>query len=328
MNSSRIVQPIDDLRNQILLGDVRSRLSEIPARSVDAVITSPPYWGLRDYGRKSQLGQEISVDDWVANLIEVMEQIARVLKPTGTVWLNVADRYARTPGMGAPKKSLVGGPERLMLALIEQGWIVRNKIIWAKPNPLPDSIKDRLTTTHETIFLLSRSARYYFDLDAVRVPHLTKPEGTGKRQRAPEQLRSTRIGRSHHPLGKNPGDVWTVPTSRYRGAHFATFPEKLVSTPLLAATPERVCVTCGQPWLVRTLGAVAVDGLIHRPKRRLTKPCSCGSSGWQPGLVLDPFMGAGTVAVVAQTHGRDWLGIELNADYRRLALKRIAEAAA
>jgi DNA modification methylase len=318
---------VSGFRNTILLGDVRDRIGNLPDASVDAVITSPPYFALRDYGVAGQLGAESSVDEWVAGLVVVMDEVARVLKPSGTVWLNVGDRYSRHERMGAPSKSLLGGPERLMLALIARGWIVRNKIVWAKPNSLPDSVKDRLTTTYEVVFLLARSPRYYFDLDAIRVPHLT-PVGRSKNQvRAKALQRSTRSGRSHHPLGKNPGDVWTVATSRYRGAHFATFPEGLVEKPLLASVPQRVCITCGQPWLVRTLGVVAVDGLVHQPRRRFSRVCTCRAT-WQPGLVLDPFMGSGTVAVVAQKRRRDWLGIELNAEYREMALKRLAEAKA
>lgn len=316
-----------DFRNQILLGDVRERLDDIPARSVDAVVTSPPYWNLRNYGVSGQIGQEASVQAWVDELVTVMRGIERVLKPTGTVWLNVADRFSRHERMGARPKSLLGGPERLMLALIDEGWIVRNRVVWAKTNPLPDSVKDRLTTAHETIFLLTRSADYFFDLDQIRVPHQTKPSAkrTFINHRPEAMLRSARVGRSHHPLGKNPGDVWTVPTSRFRGAHFATYPEALVLPPLRASVPERVCVSCGVPWTVRTLGALAVDGTIPAPKRLWSSACGC-SAGWRAGLVLDPFMGAGTTAVVAEAEGRDWLGIELNPAYRELALRRIIEA--
>ncbi len=313
-------------RNQIMLGDVRQQLDLVPDDSVDTVITSPPYFALRNYGQTGQLGQEATVEEWVANLADVLDDLTRVLKPSGTVWLNVADRYSRATRMGAVNKSLVGGPERLMLELMSRGWIVRNRVVWAKPNPLPDSVKDRLATSHEVLFLLSRSPTYFFDLDAIRIPHVTRPRPT-RQQRAPEQLRSARIGRSHHPNGKNPGDVWTIATSRYNGAHFATFPEELVRRPVLATVPERICRTCGQPWLTRTIGAVAVDGLIPNPKRRLSQGCGCQSS-WRPGLVLDPFMGAGTVGVVAQANKRDWLGIELNPIYKQLALQRIHKSTA
>lgn len=314
----------DPARNKILLGDVRTQLAKIPDASVDAVITSPPYFALRDYGQKRQIGLEASVDGWVNEIVTVMQGVARVLKPTGTVWLNVADRYSRHDRMGATPKSLLGGPERLMLALIADGWIIRNRVIWAKPNPLPDSVKDRLTASHETIFLLSRSPKYFFDLDAIRVAHQNKPTNSRAftNQRPDSLERSVRLGRSHHPLGKNPGDVWSVPVSAFRGAHFATFPERLVERPLLASVPERTCSECGEPWMVRTLGALAVDGTVPKQKRQWSQACDCAGS-WRPGLVLDPFMGAGTVAVVAEDHGRDWLGIELNPDYRRLAMQRV-----
>jgi site-specific DNA-methyltransferase (adenine-specific) len=323
-------------RNSVIVGDIRSALAPLPSDSVDCVITSPPYYLLRDYGVSGQIGLEPSVEIWVDELRLAMRGIARVLKPTGTVWLNLGDSYSRHPRYGAPAKSLLLGPERLALGLVEDGWTVRNRIAWGKPNPMPSSVGDRLNTTWEFVYLLTRQHKYYFDLDAVRVPHRSGRRKSTRPKQAPPSASDTRptwagplagsnvglkrlkaAGLVGHPLGANPGDVWTIATAGYRGQHFATFPPALVSRPLLAACPERVCRACGQPWQ-------RAHQIQNRHARGFLKPmCRC-HAGWQPGLVLDPFFGAGTVGVVAEQHGRDWLGIELNPEFAQLAEERIA----
>lgn len=323
-------------RNVVLVGDALEQLARLPTASVDCVITSPPYFSLRNYGHARQIGLEGSVHEWVARLVAVMDEIARVLKPEGVVWLNVGDSFARREEHGAPPKGLVLAPERLLLALAARGWRVRNKVVWAKPNPMPGSARDRLTCAHERLFLLVRSRQYFFDLDAIRVPHRSSPRTSSRsvrvgkppawagplagNQSGLDRLHQT--GKAGHPLGKNPGDVWTIPTSTFRGGHHATYPAALVERPLLATVPERICVACGRAWrrerLARTLGALAVLGAL-RPD------CRCGT-GWGPGLVLDPFLGSGTTAVVAERLGRDWLGIELNPAFAALAEERIARA--
>lgn len=336
MTGARRAEP---WRNTILIGDVRKRLAELPAASIDSVITSPPYYGLRDYGVPGQLGLEADVDGWVSALRTVMSSVARVLKPGGTVWLNLGDGYARHRSDGAPTKSLLLGPERLALALTADGWILRNKVVWAKTNPMPTSVTDRLSTTHEMIYLFARSRRYFFDLDAIRVPHVTGQFAAQRRaagrvyppasvvatiRQTKRTQRNTGLGRlkvhgiSGHPLGKNPGDVWQLATAGYREAHFATFPISLVERPLLAGTPERACARCGVPWqreAVRRRDRLAVLG-------ELRPGCDCRAA-YRPGIVLDPFMGAGTVAVAAERHGREWVGIELNPAYAALAEQRI-----
>lgn len=307
-------------RNTILTGDALARLRELPSDSVDCVITSPPYYQLRNYGAAGQIGQEATVDDWVASLRQVFAEVARVLKPTGAAWLNLGDSFSQHPRYGAPPKGLLLAPERLVLALAQDGWLVRNKVIWAKTNALPSSVRDRLTLTYEPVYLLVRSRRYYFDLDAIREPH--RSTGT-KRRPGPDTvsagwagpLAGTRDGlrRLHtaglagHVLGRNPGDVWPIATRGYTGAHFATFPEALVRRPLLATCPPAVCAACGRP---------------VQPGR--WPACDCGAP-LVPGLVLDPFCGVGTVAVVARRHGRDWLGIELNPEYVRMAWSRLGD---
>jgi len=307
-------------RNTILTGDALAILRELPSASVDTVVTSPPYYALRDYGSPGQLGLEANVAGWVAGLRQVLREAGRVLVPTGGLWLNLGDSFSRHPRYGAAAKSLILAPERLVLALEQDGWIVRNKVIWAKTNPLPSSVTDRLSLTYEVVYFLVRSGRYFFDLDAIREPHRSS---TTKRSRVPQQqppvwagpLAATRgglrraraTGEPGHPLGKNPGDVWQIATRGFRGAHFATFPPELVRRPILATCPPEVCTDCGRPAGARLGGC---------------KPCVCGAPA-RPGLVLDPFFGTGTVGLVARTLGRDWLGIELNPAYVRLAYDRL-----
>jgi len=324
--------------NRVLVGDVLKRLREIPAGAADTVITSPPYFQLRDYGAAGQIGLETTPDEWVERLAAVGRELGRVLAPHGTWWLNLGDSYSGGGALPVPKKGLVLAPERLLLRLSEQGWLVRNKVIWSKTNPMPTSARDRLACTWEPVYLLSRSPRYFFDLDAIRVPHASgdrqRPEGT-RPARHPVAWRGPLSGDQHglealkaagrvgHPLGKNPGDVWRLATAGYRGAHMAVFPESLVERALLATCPETVCGVCRRPWqreAYRRLGRVAVRGAM-RP--------DCGCPGTpRPGLVLDPFLGSGTTAVVAERLSRDWLGIELNPVFARLARERLATAQA
>ena len=329
----------------VLVGDALSRLRELPADSIDTVVTSPPYFLLRNYGVDGQLGGEPSVQEWVENLVAVLAETARVLKPGGSVWLNLGDTYSRHERHGALPKSLALAPERLAIALAANGWRIRNKVVWSKPNPMPASVKDRLSATWEPMLLLTRDRSYYFDLDAIRVParsKLNRPSITSTDTKYATEPNSRPAwsgplagnnsgliamksrGASSHPLGKNPGDVWTIPTASYRGAHFATFPEALVERPLLATCPERVCRSCAHPWQraahTRAVGSVAVLGALR-------KSCPCPDRCWQPGIVLDPFMGAGTVAVVAQRLHRRWLGIELNPEFAALATQRVEDAA-
>ncbi len=326
--------------NTVIVGDVRKRLAEIPEASVDSVVTSPPYFQLRDYGTKNQMGLEPEVSAWVNELRLVMGGLSRVLKPTGSVWLNLGDSFSRHPHFGAPPKSLLLGPERLALALIEDGWTIRNKVIWAKTRSMPSSVRDRLSCTWEVIYFLTRSRHYYFDLDAIRIPHITSLKHPAKALKPYPPLSASppnwagplagnnvglaklkAQGLSGHPLGKNPGDVWTMASANFRGEHFATFPPRLVEQPLLATCPEKVCNDCGSPWLrsqAKTVGHITVPGDL-RPS------CKC-RKGWRPGVVLDPFFGAGTVGLVAETHRRDWLGIELNPRFAKLAIDRITNA--
>jgi DNA modification methylase len=313
-------------RNRIVVGDALTNLRDMHSASVDTVCTSPAYFRLRDYEVEGQLGMEPSVSEWVDHLVEVCDELARVMKPTGSLWLNLGDSYSRGDQYGAAPKSLLLGPERLLLALTTRGWIVRNKVVWSKPNPMPASVRDRLNTTWEPIFLLVRSREYFFDLDAIREPHRShrpasaakgpvkydggkRPSWAGPLAGSNDGLLRARAeGRSGHPGGKNPGDVWTVATASFPGTHYATFPARLIERPIKATCPERTCVSCGKPWRL-------LDG-------RLLPDCRC-KAAYVPGLVLDPFMGSGTTAAVAERLGRDWLGIELKPEYADLAMNRL-----
>jgi DNA modification methylase len=253
--------------------------------------------------------------------------------------LNLGDSYSRRPAEGAGVKSLLLGPSRVALALVQDGWILRNQVIWAKSNPMPSSVTDRLTTTHEVVYFLTRSPHYYFDLDAIRQPLGTAkqqstsrpartypPAGTGAAHRPGWTLNDNRglfrlkaSGQAGHPLGKNPGDVWTLPTAGFRGGHFAAYPLALAERPLLASCPERVCPVCGRAWqreLKRQQARLLAVG-------ELQPACQCGARSL-PGVVLDPFLGTGTTALAAEKHHRDWVGIELNAAYVDLAEQRLA----
>ena len=323
-------------RNQVIVGDALATLRKVPTGSVDMVLTSPPYFRLRDYQVSGQLGLEGHVEQWVDGLSAVAKEVGRVLVPTGSLWLNLADTYSTHPSQGAERKSLLLGPERLALTLLRDGWTLRNKIVWAKPNPMPSSVRDRLACTWEALYVFVRETGYFFDLDAVRAPHTTvsRPRRTGAARartreawRGPNGDDASGLAYLHgqgifgHPLGKNPGDVWRIGTSSFRGAHHATFPVALADRAIRAGCPEARCVRCRVPWkwaTVRALGRMATRGA-------LAANCACQALS-EPGLILDPFFGAGTTAVAAEPLGRDWLGIELNPEFAALAQQRIRGA--
>lgn len=326
------------LTGRIIVGDARQELRQLPDASVDMVLTSPPYYLLRDYQVPGQLGLESHVDEWVSNLQAITRELHRMLLPTGSLWLNLADTYATHSRQGAPRKSLLLGPERLALALIADGWLLRNKIVWAKSNPMPSSVRDRLTCTWEALYVFTKEPHYFFDLDAIRVPHTSTHHGRLRPdfQRPPREawrgpngddasgldLLKAR-GIIGHPLGKNPGDVWTLASSNYRGAHHATFPLTVARRAIQAGSPEARCVRCRAPWqrqLIRSIGGTAVRGALG-------PTCDCQATS-EPAVVLDPFFGAGTTAIAAEQLGRDWLGIELNRDFAELAQRRIQDTRA
>lgn len=314
-------------RNQLLIGDAVEILRTLRSGSIDCIVTSPPYFGLRDYRMVEAMGLEETVEEWVRRLRVVMGEIARIIVPTGSVWLNLGDSYSRSARTGAPPKSLLLAPERLAIALIEDGWIIRNRVTWAKTNPMPLAVRDRLTSTSDVVFFLTRSPRYHFDLDAIR-PHYEVP-----RDDLPDVA-------SDELVSGNPGDVWQLPIAHYRGAHTSTFPTSLVERPLLATCPLKVCVICGTPWKTSpgatyVLGKRTSTGQTDRFVRRyptawrvvrrpgpVAAACDCNGST-RPGLVLDPFFGTGTTGVVAKNLGRDWLGVEVDPETAELAWERL-----
>lgn len=309
----------------LLLGDARTVLADLPAGSVDCIVTSPPYYGLRDYGTPGQYGLEPTLGDYVETMSSVFAEARRVLAGDGTLWLNLGDSYAAADGqggdaptsrleggarpsfrrdgaqvaaprrtaLGVPKKNLFGIPWRVAFALQDDGWILRNEIVWHKTNAMPESIQDRLSSRHEHLFLFAKSPRYWFDLDAIREPHTMRPQrrpdGHKQRQRLgvlPAQTWSTSqredLGVDGRPQGRNPGDVWSIATRPYPAAHFATFPIDI--------------------------------------------PLRCIKAGCRPGgTVLDPFSGSGTTGAAARQLGRRYTGIDLNPAYHDLAKGRFLQ---
>jgi DNA modification methylase len=379
---------------RVLEGDCRTVLAGLEPGSVHACVTSPPYFGLRDYGHGGQIGLEPTPDEFVAAVVGVFREVRRVLRDDGTVWLNLGDSfhgagYANHRINGEEwlqahggdrrrsrlqdrinasphlkPKDLIGIPWMVAFALRADGWYLRSDIIWSRPNPMPESVTDRPTKSHEYVFLLSKRPRYFYDADAIREAN-EHPDRTGTNPRLALstqpgntfQIRDgERDGIESNPAGRNKRSVWTVATQPYPGAHFATFPPKLIEPCILAGCPERACSVCGAPW-TRVVEREQGDSEAHgRPKRTAgmdsrtsTLSLSGGSKewaerggktrtvGWEPscahdaptvpGTVLDPFAGAGTTGVVALRHDRSFVGIELNPEYVELARRRIVDDA-
>ncbi|MBF8780964.1 site-specific DNA-methyltransferase [Pseudomonas fulva] len=340
-------------QHRILVGDCIDMMRTLPDKSVHTCITSPPYFGLRDYGVDGQIGLEASPREFIDNLVAVFREVRRVLRDDGTLWVNLGDSYAsvaggyapegsagkhdtvskatrgavlrgrrRAPPDGLKQKDLMGMPWRLAIALQDDGWYLRQDIIWHKPNPMPESIKDRCTKAHEYVFLLSKGPRYYFDQAAIREPVAASSVERWGQDVASQSGSSRQPGKTNGPMKavggsrrnsfarqtkytegehgqtgqhretradvlydetRNKRSVWTVATASFKGAHFATFPPALV----------RPCVLAGAP---------------------------------RGGLVLDPFGGAGTTALVAMQEGRRSVICELNPEYAALARQRLHKA--
>jgi DNA modification methylase len=237
---------IASFKDKVLCGDAGDLLSSLPDSSVQCIVTSPPYFKQRDYGTGTcQLGAEDTPDQYVQKLVALFRECQRILKPAGLLWLNLGDKFF--------DGRLLGLPWRVAIALQEAGWILRCDIIWHKPNAMPHSVKTRPTVDHEYVFMFSKSGDYYFDADAIREPHVTFSENSrmkggrnhfGKRNGTPEagknggnpNLHDARWDQAFHPLGRNKRTVWSIPLSKYRGAHFAVFPEKLVENCIVASS--------------------------------------------------------------------------------------------
>jgi DNA modification methylase len=345
---------IDDWTQDIHQGDVVETLAEMPESSVHMAMCSPPYYGLRDYGEDGQIGLEESLDEYIQNLVDVGEELRRVLRPDGSWWLNLGDSYA-----GDKNKMLV--PHRTAIALKEAGWIVRNDVTWVKPNPMPQSVKDRLNTTTEQVFHLPQKPDYWYDLDAIREQYSesmkrraeagykhkhggAEDDGwEGTHHRGGLLDKSKEYGDHMNPAGKNPGDVFEVTTKPFPDAHFAVYPPELCEKPIKATAPPKVCAACGAPYerdVEREPGkydysdrAENVGNGQQASGTQLETPttehvgwdqtCDCDTDDTQPGIVLDPFAGAGTTCLVAKRLGRRFVGIDLNPEYVAMAQKRV-----
>ena len=299
------------MKNTILFGDCRDTIPTITERP-RMCVTSPPYYGLRDYGGEDkQIGQEQSPEEYIETMVDVFRKVRDVLADDGTLWLNIGDSYYNyRPGKGQSlnkqsvsntkqdlpdecprrcnkleglkEKDLIGIPWMLAFALRADGWYLRQDIIWHKPNPMPESVRDRCTKAHEYIFLLSKSRNYYYDNEAIKEP--AKDWGTRDRTNGKYHNPGTGL-QPHSGLTKsyekrNKRSVWSINKKPYKGAHFATYPEELIEPCILAGSEK-------------------------------------GDT------IIDPFMGSGTTAMVAKTHGRHYLGCELHEDYGKLIQKRL-----
>ena len=342
---------IEEIKDTIINGDALSELKKFPNECINCCITSPPYWMLRDYNTIGQIGLEEKFNDYIKKLIDIFDEIKRVLKKEGSCWVNLGDSYSSDSsysesgrqgfgndkigmmkktkgqflqatdskrmgynktngrlkgGKNFNKKSLIMIPERFALAMCEQGWILRNKVIWHKKNAMPSSVTDRLSNKYEIFYFFTKLQQYYFDLDSIRIPYETfekRPFGKvrereygyntkyGTKQREEEE-EARKFGKRRPPQstnqyfrnskGKNPGDVWPLTLQPHKEKHIAMFPEKLIMPIIKSACPKN-------------------------------------------GIILDPFMGSGTTAVVARKLGRHFIGIELNKDYIEIAKKRLAQ---
>lgn len=313
--------------NQIHEGDSFDLVEELPDNSVNCVVTSPPYWGLRDYGTDEQMGLEDTLDEYISKLVELGEDLRDVLRDDGSWWLNIGDIFARedidSNERTIRRKSKVLLPHRVAIALSEAGWIVRSDVVWNKTNPMPHSVADRLNEEKEYFFHLVPQPDYWFDLDSIREPY---SESSVERinsdapilNRATERYAdSTPISgganysRDINPKGKNPGDIWEAPVPNYSEAHFAVYPEELIERPIKATCPPHVCTDCRTPYERQEES----DGW--------SQVCDCDTETSEPGIVLDPFIGSGTTAVVAKRLSRKFIGLELNPDYVAIAQQRV-----
>jgi DNA modification methylase len=389
-----------------LLINADARQIPLADGSVNCIVTSPPYYGLRNYQVDEQIGLEQTPQEYIANLVAVFRECKRILRDDGTLWVNIGDSYAGSGGAGGdyskgglkegqPKwksnldaqaaglksKDLIGIPWMLAFALRADGWYLRQDIIWAKPNPMPESVKDRCTKAHEYVFLLSKSPHYYYDYKAIAEPqkdisirraysknNIDKRKDanienlgysiSGKAQDATYQKLREEIENGNIPT-RNRRSVWTIPTSHYRGAHFATYPPELIEPCILAGCPELICSKCGAPW-VRDLeredkrhwterneyskdgkyefeylktkspnqaGRNDAQASYKSPKfidHGLKPTCNCGAEPIS-GVVFDPFAGSGTTVAVANSLGRRGIGVDLSYNYLQLAQERVGK---
>lgn len=381
------------MRNKVLKGDCYKTLKTLPENSVDCIVTSPPYFNLRDYGLPKTkwpefqlkimygyppitipameccLGLEPDPLQFVAHLVMIFEECKRVLAPWGTCWINMGDTYAtnaqtldksfgnpefnvgrpsrdatsipkKKVPQGLKRKDMIGIPWMMAFALRSHGWYLRSDVIWNKPNAMPESVKDRPTKAHEYFFLLAKSEHYYYDSDAIREAPLPQSVARQKRAKSAKHKNATPPpgqslqtfnrprpnvnkrrsllevldeGQGLHPLGSNKRTIWSVPTIGIPDAHFAIYPEELITPCIKAGTSQHGnCDECGKPY--------------KRGKKGWEKPCSCSTDKVRRPLVLDPFGGSGTTGIVAQSHGCDYVVCELSDQYIPILLQRFRKS--
>jgi len=402
---------VKEILDTVVCEDTLSVLKTFPDEYMDCIITSPPYWGLRDYGEETamiwdgdaecehewqasikigsrhksgetnpgkeawyknkdaisqsagqfcskcgawygQLGLEPTLELYLSHLLRITAELKRVLKPSGIMFWNHGDCYA------VSEKCLCLQNYRLILRVVdEQNWILRNTIQWVKPNHMPSSAEDRFASSYEPVFMLVKNKKYWFDLNAVREAYAEPlnrwggdrlkargqslwDEGTGQDTYRDRDMRPNKDG-------KNPGDVWTIPTQPYPGSHFATFPEKLIEPMIKAGCPAEICKKCGEARkrisetsvgndrrtkgedkfsIANETSGFRENNLLAQRKTTGWTDCGC-NAGFESGIVLDPFAGAGTTCVVAKKLGRHYIGIELNKSYCQMAERRIDKVA-
>lgn len=343
--------------DKIYCTDALEWLRNAPSDWINCVVTSPPYYNLRNYETEGQLGLENTPEEYVEKLVTIFREIRRVLRPDGTAWLNLADTFSRISKKDSwlKRKSLIGIPWRVALALMDDGWILRSDVIWQKLNPLPESVRDRPTKAHEYVFLLTKSERYWYDADAIAEESIWQP---GMAEDRPRGYFNGKYDNAENFAGsfrairptRNKRSVWAVPTEPKPFRHFAMMPSKLAETMILAGCPQTVCAECGAPYVrvvereaqeynakegaaqrTRCKGVISGGtekvtlGKTHLIKRETIgfKPtCSCNAET-RPGIVYDPFVGSGTTALVAQRLARHYIGTDINAEYVRLAQTRL-----
>lgn len=367
------------------VGDAREFAHRLPAQSVQTIITSPPYWGLRSYladddpAKALEMGSEATPEDFVANLVAVFAALRPALRDDGTLWLNLGDSYVANRGNSPKKpghdnkavhstlairqnripgkeKDLIGIPWRVAFALQADGWILRSDIIWHKPNPMPESVRDRPTRAHEYLFLLTKQARYFYDALAIAEDATAdnrelfrgadKYTGGNAFNNSAEKQATGRGHVANLTGTRNKRSVWSIPTSPFPGSHFATFPPELVRPCIRAGTSAYgACAACGAPWrrvVERTPMVIARSGrseamgeygrtntsgtMLEPPTSTTTgwePSCQCGTAETVPCLVCDPFLGSGTTAMVAIEEGRRWVGCDLDARNAALVAGRI-----
>lgn len=374
--------------NRIILGDCLDHMREMPDGFVDCVITSPGYWQLRDYGWSWQWGLEPTFQEYLEHLWQMIDEAWRVLKPTGSAWINLGDSYARgsrpcdspnqtTTGhrfaeenyqsKGKPdykglNKCLLLLPHRFAIGCIDRGWIMRNDIIWAKRNGMPESVTDRFSKKHEYFFFMVKQEKYYFDLDGIRDKHNSSTLSFEKaasyyRNKTHSYLADgdqyissggtdKQFCNPPNPLGKNPGsvsDFWDIPTQPSNDEHYAAYNDKLIGKPIVAGCPQYVCNKCGKPrekiientpMVIRRSdrrgkmgqpqGTASSGTMISPAINKVIGLTNCGcDAGFKPGLILDPFCGTATTGCRALELGRNFIGIDGSEKYVKMARKNI-----